>query len=187
MIEEGDTVTVFDGTASVDGEVVLRGAELGVEALERRFDEQRARVDEALAEFAENTVAHVRMESDLLTDRIEFPPTRTSFRDRQVLIVVRGDRHRHDLKALRAYIRDVRPVIVAVDGAADGVLEEGLKPDIILGDMDSAGDRGPSLRGRGDRPRLSRRAGPGAGAPARDGDRRTRSSPPPGPARTWRC
>ena len=140
-IGEGDIVTVFDGTASVNGEVVLRGAELGVEELERRFDEQRARVDEALAEFAENTVAHVRMEADLLTDRVEFPPTRTSFRDRQVLIVVRGDRHRHDLKALRAYIRDVRPVIVAVDGAADGVLEEGLKPDIILGDMDSAGDR----------------------------------------------
>jgi uncharacterized membrane-anchored protein len=139
-IGEGDTVAVFDGTVSVGGEVVLRGTELGVEELELRFDEQRARVDEALAEFAENTVAHVRMESDLLTDRIEFPRTRTSFRDRQVLIVVRGDRHRHDLKALRAYIRDVRPVIVAVDGGADGVLEAGLKPDLILGDMDSAGD-----------------------------------------------
>ena len=31
-------------------------------------------------------------------------------------------------------------MIVAVDGGADGVLEEGLKPDLILGDMDSAGD-----------------------------------------------
>jgi uncharacterized membrane-anchored protein len=139
-IGDGDGVTVFDGTVSVGGEVVLRGDELEVEELERRFDEQRERVGEALAEFAENTVAHVRMESDLLTDRIEFPSTRTTFRDRQVLIVVRGDGHRHDLKALRAYIRDVRPVIVAVDGAADGVLEEGLKPDLILGDMDSAGD-----------------------------------------------
>jgi uncharacterized membrane-anchored protein len=58
-----------------------------------------------------------------------------------VLIVVRGDRHRRDLKALRAYIRDVRPLVVAVDGGADGVLEAGLKPDVILGDMDSAGDQ----------------------------------------------
>ena len=139
-LEDGDSVTVFDGTVSVAGKVVLRGRELGAEELSRRFDEQRERVDEALAEFAENTVAHVRMETDLLTDRVEFPQTRTSFRDRQVLIVVRGERHRRDLKALRAYIRDVRPVIVAVDGGADGVLEEGLKPDLILGDMDSAGD-----------------------------------------------
>jgi uncharacterized membrane-anchored protein len=140
-LKDGDSATVFDGTVSVAGKVVLRGRELGAEELSRRFDEQRERVDEALAEFAENTVAHVRMETDLLTDRVEFPHTRTSFRDRQVLIVVRGERHRRDLKALRAYIRDVRPVIVAVDGGADGVLEEGLKPDLILGDMDSAGDK----------------------------------------------
>jgi uncharacterized membrane-anchored protein len=97
-------------------------------------------VDEALAEFAENTVAHVRQETDLLTGAVEFPSTRASFRDRHVLIVIRGDRHRRDLKALRAYIRDVRPLIVAVDGGADGVIEAGMKPDLILGDMDSAGD-----------------------------------------------
>ena len=58
-----------------------------------------------------------------------------------MLIVVRGERHRRDLKALRAYIRDMRPLIVAVDGGADGVLEAGLKPDLILGDMDSASDK----------------------------------------------
>ena len=34
----------------------------------------------------------------------------------------------------------MRPLIVAVDGGADGVLEAGLKPDMILGDMDSASD-----------------------------------------------
>ena len=82
----------------------------------------------------------MRQETDLLTGSVEFPPTRASFRDRHVLIVVRGDRHRRDLKALRAYIRDVRPLVVAVDGGADGVLEAGLKPDVILGDMDSACD-----------------------------------------------
>ncbi len=93
-----------------------------------------------LGEFAMNTVEHVRQETDILTGSIDFPPTRVSFRDRHVLIVVRGERHRRDLKALRTYIRNVRPLIVAVDGGADGVLEAGLKPDIILGDMDSASD-----------------------------------------------
>jgi uncharacterized membrane-anchored protein len=119
---------------------VLRGRVLGATELERQLEEQRERIDEALAEFAENTVAHVRQETDLLTGSVEFPHTEASFRDRHVLIVVRGDRHRRDLKALRAYIRDVRPLIVAVDGGADGVLEAGLRPDVILGDMDSASD-----------------------------------------------
>jgi uncharacterized membrane-anchored protein len=139
LLDDGVRVTIAAGVVSAEGEAML-GRELGVEELELRLAEQRERVDEALAEFAENTVAHVRQETDLLTGAIEFPPTRTSFRDRHVLIVVRGEGHRSDLKALRAYIRDVRPVVVAVDGGADGALEAGLRPDVILGDMDSAGD-----------------------------------------------
>ncbi|HET6571623.1 MAG TPA: putative cytokinetic ring protein SteA [Solirubrobacterales bacterium] len=139
-LEDGDRVRIVDGAIFVDGEEVARGRALRVPELEREMQEHRERIDEALGEFAENTVAHVREETDLLTGNIAFPPTEASFRDRHVLIVVRGDRHRRDLKALRAYIRDVRPLIVAVDGGADGVLEAGLKPDVILGDMDSAGD-----------------------------------------------
>jgi uncharacterized membrane-anchored protein len=140
-LRDGDRLRVeAGGRICVGGEQLLQGRALCAVDLERQLDEQRARVNEALAEFAENTVAHVRGETDLLTGNVQFPTTRASFRDRHVLIVVRGDRHRRDLKALRAYIRDVRPLVVAVDGGADGALEEGLKPDMILGDMDSASD-----------------------------------------------
>ena len=140
LLEDGAEATLAAGVLSGVGGEILRGRVLDVAELESRLAAQRERVDEALAEFAENTVAHVRQETDLLTGAVEFPPTRTSFRDRQVLIVVRGEGHRSDLKALRAYIRDVRPIVVAVDGGAEGCLEAGLKPEIILGDMDSAGD-----------------------------------------------
>lgn len=34
----------------------------------------------------------------------------------------------------------MHPVLVAVDGAADALLEAGLRPDMIIGDMDSAGE-----------------------------------------------
>jgi uncharacterized membrane-anchored protein len=140
LLRDGEGIEIDGATVRRKGQDLVEGRVLGVAELETQLDEQRERIDEVLAEFAENTVAHVRQETDLLTGSIEFPPTRVSFRDRHVLIVVRGDRHRRDLKALRAYIRDVRPLIVAVDGGADGVLEAGLKPDIILGDMDSASD-----------------------------------------------
>jgi uncharacterized membrane-anchored protein len=139
-LKDGERVRIVGGSIQVGDEEVVRGRVLRVPELEREMQEHRARIDEALAEFAENTVAHVREETDLLTGSIPFPSTGASFRDRHVLIVVRGDRHRRDLKTLRAYIRDVRPLIVAVDGGADGVLEAGLKPDMILGDMDSASD-----------------------------------------------
>jgi uncharacterized membrane-anchored protein len=140
-LHDGDRLRIAGGTVYRGEEEVLRGHVLGVAELELQLQEHRQRIDEALGDFAENTVAHVREETDLLTGNIDFPPTRASFRDRHVLIVVRGERHRRDLKALRAYIRDMRPLIVAVDGGADGVLEAGMKPDVILGDMDSASDR----------------------------------------------
>jgi uncharacterized membrane-anchored protein len=141
LFRDGDRLVIDGGTVRIADQEVLRGRVLAEAELELQLQEQRQRIDEALAEFAENTVAHVRQETDLLTGTVDFPPTKASFRDRHVLIVVRGERHRRDLKALRAYIRDMRPLIVAVDGGADGVLEAGLKPDVILGDMDSASDR----------------------------------------------
>jgi uncharacterized membrane-anchored protein len=141
LLRDGQQLTLAgDGAVLAGEEEILRGQVRDVADLEAQMAAQRERIDEVLAEFAENTVEHVRQETDILTGSIDFPPTRVSFRDRQVLIVVRGERHRRDLKALRSYIRNVRPLIVAVDGGADGVLEAGLKPDVILGDMDSASD-----------------------------------------------
>jgi uncharacterized membrane-anchored protein len=141
LLRDGQQLTIDgNGAVLVGEEEVLRGRVLSVPELESELAAQRERIDEVLGEFAMNTVEHVRQETDILTGSIDFPPTRVSFRDRHVLIVVRGERHRRDLKALRTYIRNVRPLIVAVDGGADGVLEAGLKPDIILGDMDSASD-----------------------------------------------
>ena len=41
---------------------------------------------------------------------------------------------------MRPYIRDFRPVLVAVDGGADALIEAGYTPDVIVGDMDSVSD-----------------------------------------------
>ena len=41
---------------------------------------------------------------------------------------------------MRPYVRDFRPVLVAVDGGAEALMEEGWKPDVIVGDMDSVTD-----------------------------------------------
>jgi uncharacterized membrane-anchored protein len=71
--------------------------------------------------------------------------------------------HRKDLRALRPYIRDVRPALVGVDGGADAICEEGFRPDMIVGDMDSATDE--ALRSGAE---LVVHAYPDGGAPGRD-------------------
>jgi uncharacterized membrane-anchored protein len=139
-VRDGDPIVVDGAEVRSNGTRLATGEVLTRERLKADLERLQDRVDEALAAFAENTVAHVRQESGLLGDRIDLPPTRTEFRDRHVLIVVRGPGYRKDLRSLRAYIHDVRPLIVGVDGGADAVIEEGLKPDVVLGDMDSASD-----------------------------------------------
>ena len=140
QLKDGDPLTIEGGRVIWGGEEIVTGTVMETEALARQLDEQRQRVDDALSAFAENTMAHVRQEGDLLTGRVEFPAIRTKFRDRHALVVVRGTTHRRDLQALRAYIRDVKPVLIGVDGGADAILEAGLKPDVVIGDMDSASD-----------------------------------------------
>lgn len=141
LLSDGDLVEIDGGGLLRDGEQIAIGNRLSESEMRARLAAQRARIDQALGEFATNTIEHVREESELLTGEIEFPTVRTRFRDRHTLIVVRGPDYREDLGALGAYIRDVRPLIVAVDGGADAVLEAGFKPDVILGDMDSATDK----------------------------------------------
>jgi uncharacterized membrane-anchored protein len=139
-VHDGESIVVDGAEVRSSGAALATGELLTRERLQGELERLQERVDEALAAFAENTVAHVRQEGELLGGRIDLPETRTPFRDRQVLIVVRGPGYRKDLRSLRAYIHDVRPLIVGVDGGADAVIEEGLKPDVVLGDMDSASD-----------------------------------------------
>jgi uncharacterized membrane-anchored protein len=98
-------------------------------------------VTEALETFAENTMRFLREEGRLLSEGIGFPALETRFRDQHALVVVRGPGHKRDLRIVRPYVRDFRPVLVAVDGGADALLEAGYKPDVIVGDMDSVSDR----------------------------------------------
>jgi uncharacterized membrane-anchored protein len=122
------------------GEPLARGEVLGSERVRAETEERRKEIGEALERFAHNTIEHMREERELLAGGIELPRFATDFRDRSTLVVVRGVEHQRDLRALRPFIRDMRPVIVAVDGGAEALLDEGLTPDMIVGDMDSAGE-----------------------------------------------
>jgi uncharacterized membrane-anchored protein len=139
-LADGDEVEIDGGQVRSGGRCVVEGRLLRAEDLARDLEAQRARIDRALLDFAENTMAHLREEAGLLFGTVDLPETRTRFRDRHVLIVVRGPDHVRDLRALRAYIEDLEPVLVGVDGGADAIVAEGLVPHVILGDMDSAGE-----------------------------------------------
>jgi uncharacterized membrane-anchored protein len=138
---DGEPVTIRGASIFRNGTCLASGRALDAGRLEAALGEQRTRVTEALEVFAENTLQHLREEGGLLAEGVQFPALKTRFRERQALVVARGPGYKRDLAIVRSYVRDFRPVLVGVDGGADALLQAGMKPHVIVGDMDSVSDK----------------------------------------------
>jgi uncharacterized membrane-anchored protein len=140
VLKDGERVAVRDGQLLRGDELVWEGEVQNREAVTRAYEAGRRGIGEALEAFAANTMAHIREERELVSGNLDLPDFETTFRDRPALVVVRGVEHKKDLRTLRSYVRDRKPVLIGVDGGADAILDEGFSPDMIVGDMDSATD-----------------------------------------------
>ena len=139
-ISEGAVVRLDGDVLFAGDQAVAKGVLQDETTLAKAMQQAVDGVTTQIDSFAANTLEFLRHEVDLLTSGIQLPELATSMDGRHVLVVVRGYRYREDLRALRPYIREYRPVMLAVDGGADALLEAGYRPDVIIGDMDSVTD-----------------------------------------------
>jgi uncharacterized membrane-anchored protein len=139
-LQDGERLTIRGGGVFRNGTCLATGRVLEAPALATALGEQQARVTEALQAFADNTMRYLREEGRLLAEGIDFPQLETRFRDRHALVVARGPGYKRDLRIVRPYLRDFKPVLIGVDGGADALLEAGYRPHVIVGDMDSVSD-----------------------------------------------
>ncbi len=137
---EGEELRIVGGDLWLDDEFLAAGQRQDADDLARRVILARADMGVELEAFAINTLEWIRREARLTFEPLVLPPLDCDFRGRHALVVVRGHDYRSDLKALRPYIREFQPVLVAVDGGADALLEVGLRPDVIIGDFDSVSE-----------------------------------------------
>lgn len=140
-VEPGRPVELVREGLRVDGTTVLSGNWLTREQVLARASASYANLTREFLRFMQNTLEHAAGEIELIAGRLEYEPLPVNMRGRHVLIVVRGQHYRQDLRAISPYIREMRPVLVGVDGGADALLECGYRPHIIIGDMDSVSDR----------------------------------------------
>jgi uncharacterized membrane-anchored protein len=139
-VTEGEVVRLDGETLYLGDQIAAKGTVQTPDTIAASMAEAREGVTTQIDSFAANTLEFLRRERDLLTNGVPVPDLDTAMCDRHVLVVVRGYRYREDLRTLRPYIREFRPVMLAVDGGADALLEAGYRPDIIIGDMDSVSD-----------------------------------------------
>ncbi len=152
-VREGDPIHVEGDRIYARDTLVGVGVRRTLDDVLAEMERAREHLGERFDSFARNTLEYLQAERDLLFGGMGLPSLRHDLRRRHVLVVVRGYGYKEDLAALRPYIRDVRPILVGVDGGADALLDEGYVPDLIVGDMDSVSDRAlelarPDPRGR---------------------------------------
>jgi uncharacterized membrane-anchored protein len=141
QLREGQRVRL-DGDALYLGEdVVAKGTLQSAESVAADLAAAREGLSEQLKAFVANTFEYISRDSELLVEGLRIPELRTRLAGKHALVVARGYRYQEDLRALRAYIREFRPVIIGVDGGANALIEAGYWPHMIVGDMDSVSDK----------------------------------------------
>ncbi|HVV35570.1 MAG TPA: putative cytokinetic ring protein SteA [Acidimicrobiales bacterium] len=139
-LHDGSVLRIDDGEVFANGEHVATGTRQTLQSLEAEYEAAKVTVGEELERFAENTLEFMRRERQLLFETPALPDLKVDMRDRQAIVVVRGADYRSDLATLGEYIREMRPVVIAVDGGADALRDQGHRPDLIVGDFDSVSD-----------------------------------------------
>lgn len=140
-IKEGISLHIKGRQVFWGGKLVAEGQELKLEDVEKKLRQANENIQIELDNFVENTLEYAKKEKDILLGNLNVPDLKTRILNRHVLIVVRGSSYKEDLKTINSYIQEEGPALIGVDGGADALLEFGLIPDIIVGDMDSVSDK----------------------------------------------
>ncbi|XVS62766.1 putative cytokinetic ring protein SteA [Actinosynnema sp. CA-299493] len=136
-VRDGTKLRLHDGGVFVGDKEVARGVAQDAESIADAMIEAKAGMSAQLEAFSANTIEFLRRERTLLLDGLGVPELLVPIRDRQVLVVAGGPRHAEELRKLRRYIREHRPVLIGVDAGADTLHDAGFDPDVIVGDPDT--------------------------------------------------
>ncbi|MBE3573948.1 MAG: hypothetical protein IMW99_00590 [Firmicutes bacterium] len=140
-IPDGGILSVTrHGDVSINGQPAGKVFIWDKTAVEERLAMSQRNLAQELDHFVENTLDYARREKSLIIGSLDWPRPVVPIRGRHCLVVTRGASYREDLQTIQSYIAEVRPVLIAVDGGADGLREFGWQPDILVGDMDSVSD-----------------------------------------------
>ena len=131
-IRDGQRLRIDDGVIYAGEEELASGRVLDADALDEQLDAARSGMAVQLETFTHNSTEFLRREADLLLHGTGAPRLNTRVERRPVVVVVPGPDLEAELEGLRTYLREQRPVLVAVDAAADTLLEAGRQPDVVV-------------------------------------------------------
>ncbi|WP_430866926.1 putative cytokinetic ring protein SteA [Demequina aurantiaca] len=144
-----DVMNIRDGSRiRIDGDSVLRGDALvatgtllTAEALESALTDAAQNMHVQLTAFTANAMDYVERDSALLLDGRGLPAIDVDLEGRHVLVLTGGTLYAKQLKEIRTYLRERKPIIIAVGEAADVAMEHAYAAKIIVGNVESVSER----------------------------------------------
>jgi uncharacterized membrane-anchored protein len=135
-VKEGARLRLFEGVLYSGERELAKGTAQTAESVADLMIEAKAGMSAQLEAFSANTIEFLRRERTMILDGVGVPELYVPLRDREVLVVSPGHNHAEELKRLRRYIREHRPVLIGVESGADTLHAAGYRPDVIVGDPD---------------------------------------------------
>lgn len=126
---------VFRGDERVAG-----GVRQSVESVAKALELADKGMKVQLAAFTANVMDHVARESGILLEGAGLPELGVNMRGAQVVVISTGFEHEDQLKAIRPYMRDRRPIIIAVGEGADAAMKHAYAPAVIVGRVETVSD-----------------------------------------------
>ncbi|NIJ11551.1 putative membrane-anchored protein [Saccharomonospora amisosensis] len=133
-IKDGSKLRVHEADVYSGDTLVAAGTVQTAETIADQMIEAKAGMSTQLEAFSANTIEFLRRERALILDGVGVPQVGVRLRDRHVLVVAPGTDHAEDLRALRKYVAEHRPVLVGIDAGADTLRGQGHTADIVVGD-----------------------------------------------------
>jgi uncharacterized membrane-anchored protein len=145
VIGDGRRVRVLGGSVLLGDEVVAEGREVTRDIVAAQLDAAHAGLSTQLQTLTHSSAEFVRREEPLLLHGQGLPRLRTRIKGRPVVVIGQGPDDAAELRSMRRYLREMRPVVIVTGEGIEVARAAGLTPDVVV--LDSRTEELPAARG----------------------------------------
>jgi uncharacterized membrane-anchored protein len=132
VVPDGKRIRVLGGSVLVGDEVVAEGRELTGDEVATQLDAARLGLVAQLQTLTHDSAEFIRREQGLVLHGEGVPRLRTKLTGRPVVVVGHGPDGAAELRAMRRYLREMKPVVVTTAEGLEVVRNAGLSAGIVV-------------------------------------------------------
>jgi uncharacterized membrane-anchored protein len=131
-VADGRRVVLRGGTLLAGDQVLAEGRALTRDDVAHQLADAESGLTSQLHTLTHNSAEFLRREEALILHGEGVPRVRTRLRGRPVVVVGQGPDDASELRRLRRYLREVRPVVIATGDGLAVTRAAGLSPDVVV-------------------------------------------------------